>query len=102
VNVLDDVAVIATFIGALVFVISYAWRSNGLWRTTVVGRNQMAMIAIILIVSGLAIAGIIWGRNWPHRDIIRFAAWAAVAACIWWRVVILYRVQRRRREPSDR
>lgn len=90
-----NAAVIATALGALVFVASYAWRTRGAWRRSAVGRNVMALMVVIVIVSGLAVAGIVWGRNWPHRDLIRIVAWGAVAACVWWRVVILYRVQRR-------
>jgi predicted TIM-barrel fold metal-dependent hydrolase len=91
-----NAAVIATFAGALVFVASYAWRTRGAWRDSAVGRNVMALMAVILVVSALAVAAIIWGTNWPHRDAVRFVAWSLVAACIWWRVVILWRVQRRK------
>lgn len=91
-----NAAVVASALGALVFVASYAWRTHGAWRATAVGRNVMALMAVILIVSALAVAGIVWGRDWPHRDLIRFVAWSAVAVCVWWRVVILYRVQHRK------
>lgn len=91
-----DGAVIATAVGALVFVASYAWRTRGAWRGSSVGRNVMALMAVILIVSALAVASIAWGTNWPYRNVIRFVAWSAVAVCVWWRVIILYRVQRRK------
>jgi hypothetical protein len=91
-----NAAIIATFTGALVFVASYAWRTRGAWRSTAVGRNVMAMMSVILIVSALGVAAIIWGTNWPHRNTIRFVAWSLVAAVVWWRVVILWRIQHRK------
>lgn len=91
-----NVAIIATCVGALVFVASYAWRTRGAWRLTAVGRNVMALMSVILVVSALAVASVIWGTDWPHRDVIRCAAWSLVAACVWWRVVILWRIQHRK------
>jgi VIT1/CCC1 family predicted Fe2+/Mn2+ transporter len=90
-----NAAVIATLLGALAFVVLYAASTRGAWRRSATGLNVMALIASILAVSALAIAGIIWGTDWPHRDVIRTAAWGLIAACIWWRVVILWRVQHR-------
>jgi predicted TIM-barrel fold metal-dependent hydrolase len=91
-----NAAVIATALGALVFCVAYAWRTRGAWHKTPVGRNVMALMSVILIVSALGVTTIVWGFDWPHRDVVRFVAWALVAACVWWRVVILYRVQHRR------
>lgn len=85
-----------TFAGALAFVILYAWRTRGAWRDTAVGRNVMALMAVILIVSALAVSAIIWGTDWPYRNPIRAAAWTAIAAVVLWRVVILLRIQHRR------
>jgi predicted TIM-barrel fold metal-dependent hydrolase len=90
-----NAAVIVTALGALVFVVSYAWRSQGAWRHSNVGLNVMALMAVILVVSALAVAAIVWGTDWPYRDLVRFVAWSLIAACVWWRVVILYRVQHR-------
>jgi predicted TIM-barrel fold metal-dependent hydrolase len=95
-SVWANAAVIATFAGALTFVALYAWRTRGAWRVTSVGRNVMALMSVILVVSALAVAAIIWGTDWPHRNAVRFVAWSLVAVCIWWRVVILWRVQHRR------
>jgi predicted TIM-barrel fold metal-dependent hydrolase len=92
-----NAAIIATFAGALVFVASYAWRTRGAWWGTAVGRNVMALMSVILIVSALAVASIIWGTDWPHRNVIRFVAWSLVAVCVWWRVVILWRIQHRQK-----
>lgn len=91
-----DAAVIATALGALVFVCSYAWTTRGAWRHTPMGRHVMTFMVSILAVSVMAVAAVIWGTDWPHRTVIRTAAWGLIAGCIWWRVVILFRVQHRR------
>lgn len=96
-----NTAVVATMLGALVFVVLYATSTRGAWRRSNVGLNVMAFMAVILAVSCLAVAGIIWGTNWPHRDVIRTAAWGLIAACIWSRVVILWRVQHDKRDRSS-
>lgn len=84
---LADAMVIATFLGALVFVIAYLHRN---WRSTAIGRNVMALMAIIAIVSALAVSSIVFGHNWPARDLIRALAWGSVAGAVWWRVVLLW------------
>lgn len=89
-----NLAILATFAGALVFVASYAWLTRGAWRRTPVGVNVMTLMAVITIVSSLAVIGIFAGRDWPGRDLIRGLAWSAVAACIWWRVALLRRAQK--------
>lgn len=88
-------AVLATALGALVFVVAYAWTTRGAWRDNMVGINVMSFMAAILAVSALAVAAIIFGTNWPYRTLIRTVAWGLIAACIWWRVVILFKVQHR-------
>lgn len=90
-----DAAIIITALGALVFVVSYAWKTRGAWRDSPVGLNVMAFMSSVLVVSTLAVAGVIWGTDWPYRNVIRTAAWGLIAACIWWRVVILFRIQHR-------
>lgn len=90
-----NAAIIATALGALVFVCSYAWRTRGAWRDSVVGMNVMAFMASVLVVSALAVVAIVFGTDWPGRELVRGAAWSLIGACIWWRVVILYRVQNR-------
>jgi hypothetical protein len=90
-----DAAVIFTALGALVFVVSYAWQTRGAWRDSIMGKHVMTFMAAILLVCLLAVAGVIWGTDWPYRNAIRAGAWALVGGCIWWRVVLLFRVQHR-------
>jgi hypothetical protein len=88
-----DAAIVITALGALVFVISYAVTTRGAWKDSAVGLNIMSFMASVLVVSVLAVAGVIWGTDWPLRNLIRTLAWGLIAACIWWRVVILFRLQ---------
>jgi len=90
------VAIVVTFLGALAFVVSYAWRTRGVWRASAVGRNVMALMSVILVVSALGVTAVFFGSDWPFRNQVRSAAWWAVAACVWWRVVILWRIQHRK------
>ena len=94
-------AVIFTALAALTFVVSYAWTTRGAWRDTMIGLNVMAFMSFILLVSLLGVTAIIWGTNWPYRDAIRTVVWGVIGSIIWWRVVILYRVQHHDR-TSDR
>jgi hypothetical protein len=90
-----DAAIMLTALGALVFVVSYAWTTRGAWRHSVMGKHVMTFMSAILAVSILAVIGVVWGTDWPHRNAIRTAAWGLIGACIWWRVFLLYRVQHR-------
>lgn len=91
----SDAAVIATATGAVVFIACYAWTTRGAWLGSSVGRNVMSLMSAIAVVSFLAVAAIIWGTDWPHREVVRTVAWLSLAVPIWWRVIILFRVQRR-------
>lgn len=99
-TIYTNFAILATFSGALTFVASYAWLTRGEWRASIMGRHVMTFMAVITIVSSLAVLAIFLGREWPGRNIIRGLAWSAVAACVWWRVALLYRVQRDNKEQS--
>jgi len=94
----SSAAIIFTALAALAFVISYAWTTRGAWRDSVVGLNVMAFMASILVVSLLGVAAVVFGTNWPFRDVVRTGAWALIGTIIWWRVIILYRVQHRDRD----
>ena len=86
-----NTAVIVAAAGALVFVAAYGRFVP--WRSTIVGRHVMTFMAVILTVSSLAVASIIFGTDWPYRNLIRFLCWASVACVIWSQVVLLIRSQ---------
>lgn len=97
-RVLANLMVWATFAGALVFVAVYLGRN---WKTTAVGRNVMVFMFVIMIVSGLAVSSLVFGRDWPYRDLIRALAWGMVAAVIWWRNLLLIGTPRRRNDAGE-
>jgi hypothetical protein len=96
-QMLSSLAIIATALGALVFVTSYAWLTRGNWKHSLMGLHVMAFMIVILTVSSLAVATLFFGTEWPYRDYIRAGAWGMVAGVIWWRVVLLFRAQHRHR-----
>jgi hypothetical protein len=81
-QIVTDVLIVATFLGALVFVAGYA-RSR--FQRSAWGRWLMADTVVIMLVSGLATINVFWGMAWPGRDIVRLLCWAAVTAVVWWR-----------------
>lgn len=88
----SNAAVILTALGALVFVIVYAVTTR--WWSSAMGKHVMTFMAAILVVTMLAVISIFFGVNWPHRAAIRTGAWGSIAACLWWRVIILFQAQR--------
>lgn len=93
IRAVGDVLLASGFLGAAVFVAVYL-RSP--WWRSAHGRNVMAMMAVIMILLGLATATALFGFRYPARDVIRLVAFAALSAVVWWRVVILVRTQRGR------
>lgn len=77
--------VIVTFVGACAFCAVYARRH---WRTPI-GWNIMAMAVVIAIETGLAIVALLFGADWPARDLIRALAWTLIAGVLWWRVALV-------------
>lgn len=96
---LTSAMVIATFLGALVFVLVYLRRN---WHSSAVGLNLMAFGVVIAIESGLAASTLIFGTEWANRDIIRVISWALISATMWWRVVLLFTTRSPRTPPAPR
>jgi hypothetical protein len=89
------VATVLIAVGAaamLVFVVLYAVGSRG-WYRTAVGRNLMALPAVLAALLLL----------WLARRLVAVPDWvwwgglASLDAVMWWRVAILWRLQRRNR-----
>lgn len=97
-KLLTSAMVIATFLGAVVFVLVYLRRN---WHSSAVGLNLMAFGVVIAIESGLAVSTLIWGTQWANRDIIRVASWALISATMWWRVVLLFTTRPPRAAPRE-
>lgn len=81
------VLVAVGFLGAATFIGLYL-RSG--WWDSPVGRNLMAMAAVLAGLLGLTLLGFLW-RPWPW---LWLGGMATLDLVLWWRVVILWRVQR--------
>lgn len=75
--------------GCLTFVSSYWWFSRG-WHRTPVGQNLMAMAAVLGGMLALSLLGLVWA---PPAWLF-LGGMASLDAVMWWRVVLLWRVQR--------
>lgn len=80
--------VVLTFLSAIAFCAVYVRRH---WRTPI-GYNLMALAAVMVVETGLAILGLAFGANWPGRDYIRAFCWALIAYVLIWRVALLFAV----------
>lgn len=90
IRALYAVLVAAGLAAAITFVALYAWGDRG-WFRSELGRNLMAKTAVLGGLLGLSLLGML----------IRVPAWvwiggmATLDAVMWWRVIILYRLQHR-------
>lgn len=78
--------------GCLTFVVLYATGSPGWWRTPT-GRNLMLVMAILLVLLGLVVAGRWFG---PLPRWVWVGGLGTLDVAIWWLVIILWRKQRER------
>ena len=83
---------ITAFLGALFFVIRY-FRTR--WFAQAMGIHLMAFMVVICLILGLAAATSIWGDFW-NRTQLRFIDYILLNIIIWWRVFLLFGIQRRR------
>lgn len=74
--------------GCLAFMGVYWWGSRG-WHRTPVGRNLMAMAAVLAGMLGLSLLGLAWTLPaW-----LFLGGMASLDAVMWWRVALLWRAQ---------
>lgn len=89
IRALYAVLLAAGFLGEATFVALYAWGDRD-WFRSDLGRNLMITAAVLGGLLGLSLLGML----------VRVPAWvwiggvAALDAVMWWRVFILYRIQR--------
>lgn len=89
-TVLWAVLVAVGFLGALAFVALYAISSRD-WHHSPVGRNLVAMAAVLAGLLGLSLVTYLVDV-WP---VLWLGGMASLDAVLWWRVAILWRMQRR-------
>lgn len=78
-------------VACIVFVTAYHILAD--WKSSPVGQNVMAvmLVAAILLTIGLAREFVPWINE--HLDEVRLVSYTAIAAVMWWRVVLLFREQ---------
>lgn len=102
-GLLGDIVFNFAFLGFGVFSILYFFRSD--WSSTPVGRNAMAFMGACWLLLGLSFIRLISGDAWfeLHRDVLRLVSYLILSSVVWWRVVLLIKLQRRpRRKKPDR
>lgn len=82
-------AIAAGFAAMVAFVALYAWRSSA-WRQTPVGRNLMALPAVLGGLLGLWLLARLVG---PLPLWLWLGGILALDAVMWWRVILLWRLQ---------
>lgn len=82
------VLIIVGFLGATAFIGLYAARSRD-WYHSPVGRNLMAMAVVLAGLLALSALGLLM-RVWPW---LWLGGMAALDVVLWWRVLLLWRVQ---------
>ena len=85
-------AVAAGFAAMVAFVVLYSWRSA--WRSTPTGRNLMALPAVLGGLLGLWLIARMAG---PLPMWLWLGGILALDAVMWWRVIILWRLQHEER-----
>lgn len=83
------VLLLVGFLGAATFVGLYAYGSRQWWQSPT-GRNLMALPAVLAGMLGLSLLGLVWRELPPW---LWLGGMASLDAVLWWRVVILWRVQ---------
>lgn len=84
------VLVVVGLAGCLTFIGTYWWLARS-WHHTPVGRNLMAMAFVLAGMLALSLIGLVW---MPPAWLF-LGGMASLDAVMWWRVVLLWRVQHR-------
>lgn len=87
----SNVLIVATGVGAGVFCALYALLAP--WWRSEIGRNLMALMAVIGLFLGLATMHLIWPHIFDNQMWIRPVMWSSICAIVWWRVVLLVKTQ---------
>ena len=99
IEVVGNVLVVLTCVGAITFCVLYALSSP--WFSSAIGRNMMAMMGTIGLFLILAIIKMVRPDAFNDLPWIRPVAWTLIGGIVWWRVVLLVRTQILRRRDSQ-
>lgn len=75
------------------FLTGGTWRRLGAWRDTSAGVHVMCFMGVLGAVMGLVVARIV-GVDLPEW--VRPVVWGSIAVVAWWRLILLFVLQRRR------
>jgi NADH:ubiquinone oxidoreductase subunit H len=85
---------VGEFIGCVVFCILFGrkWRN---WIHTRMGPNLFAVMFVLAVLQGISVLRLIFPLDWidEHAIAVRFWSFLALFIVIWWRNVILVRMQ---------
>lgn len=79
-------------IPAIVFPLAY-WRMAD-WRSSHMGRHLMSFMGGIGAIMLLTILTLVFGQDWYPRQFIRLTVWGLLAFLFWWRLFLLFAVNR--------
>jgi len=85
---------VGEFIGCALFCVLFALRSRGWWRTRM-GPNLFAMMFVLAVLQALSLVRLVIARDWfmEHAVAIRFWSFLALFFVVWWRVILLIKIQ---------
>jgi len=85
---------VGEFIGCVLFVVLFLLRSHGWWRTRL-GPNLFAMMFVLAVLQGLSLVRLVIAQDWfmEHQVVIRFWSFLAMFIVVWWRVILLIKIQ---------
>ena len=98
---INQILFFGTLLGLILFLIFYSLRSA--WWTTIMGRNMLAFMTVIMVLMSLAALRRLFGPVWfeAHRDGLSFWSYGALFVVVWWRFLILIRIQRDERQTRQ-
>lgn len=82
-------------LGCALFVALFLLRSKGWWRSRL-GPNLLAMMFVLAVLQTLGVVSRLpMLKVWfmAHADAIRFWSFLALFIVVWWRVILLIRIQ---------
>lgn len=78
----------------VVFVVRYLRTT---WFRSPMGWHAMTFMLVAVILLSLGVSKELFGADWPGRAWVRLVAYTLINVVLWWRVVLLFTGQRRRR-----
>lgn len=93
-NVVQLGLLVLAFTGAVAFIGLYTWWVD--WWTSEIGWHMVTFAAVLLILSGNALAFRIFG-DYPGRQPVNIAVFTVWVAAQWWRNAMVIRENRGRK-----